>query len=239
MTFYADAAYPVRDDLAANHAAQWQKASAPGSWGTGPQRLAVANEARNAGIDAGLLEAPADGGADSDADLPELVRRLVRKLAVAPKDFLQADYDAARDGGLGDAEFVELVGVVSRATDMDIFARGIGVALRPFAPAQAGSPSREVSAGAVAEQAWVPTVPNLPAGGADAEALYGDAPKPYIMRAMSLVPDEYRDHLAMEQAQYMPLDRVLQFDYRHHDGLTRPQVEVIAGRVSALNECFY
>jgi len=239
MSFYADSAYPVRADLASQHARQWQKLSAPGSWGTGAQRLAVAEEARAAGIAAGKLEAPADGGAKSDATLPEVVRRVVRKLAVAPQDFAQADYEAARGGGLSDAEYVELVGLVAFATDMDIFARGIGVDLQPFAPAQPGSPSREKSSRAVAELAWVPTVPNLPDGGADAEALYGGKPKPYIMRAMSLVPDTLRDHMALEQVQYMPLERVPQVDFQFHDGLTRPQVEVVAGRVSAINECFY
>lgn len=239
MSLYPDSPVPIHADLEKVHTEQWQKLSAPGSWGTAAQRLAVANEARAAGIEASLLEAPADGGAEADVELPDLVRRLVRKLATAPKDFLQADYDEARAGGLSDAEFVELVGVVSRATNMDIFARGIGIELRPFAPAQVGKPSREKSAAAVVEQAWVPTVPNQPDGGADAEALYGGKPKPYIMRSMSLVPEEYRDHVAMEQVQYMPLDRVLTYDYQYHEGLTRPQVEVVAGRVSALNECFY
>jgi AhpD family alkylhydroperoxidase len=31
----------------------------------------------------------------------------------------------------------------------------------------------------------------------------------------------------------------MNFDYNHHEGLTRPQVEVVAGRVSAINDCFY
>ena len=28
-------------------------------------------------------------------------------------------------------------------------------------------------------------------------------------------------------------------DYQHHEGFSRSQVELIAGRVSAVNECFY
>jgi hypothetical protein len=31
----------------------------------------------------------------------------------------------------------------------------------------------------------------------------------------------------------------MDFEFNHHDGLTRPQAEVVAGRVSALNDCFY
>ena len=55
----------------------------------------------------------------------------------------------------------------------------------------------------------------------------------------NVVPDEFDAHIALERAQYLPLEKIMEFDFDHHDGLTRPQAEVIAGRVSALNDCFY
>jgi hypothetical protein len=64
-------------------------------------------------------------------------------------------------------------------------------------------------------------------------------PMPYIVRAMSLVPDELRAHLELEIAHYTRLDKLFDYQYQHHEGLTRPQTEVVAGRVSALNDCFY
>ena len=64
-------------------------------------------------------------------------------------------------------------------------------------------------------------------------------PKPYIVRGLSLVPDEMKKHLELEQVQYMPLKHVRDFDHQHHAGLNRVQVEVVAGRVSAINQCFY
>ena len=85
----------------------------------------------------------------------------------------------------------------------------------------------------------MPTVPNPPDGGETADDLYGGQPKPYIMRSLSLVPDEFRAHIGLEQIQYTRLDRIIDYAYQHHEGLTRPQTEVVAGRVSALNECFY
>lgn len=239
MTLYADSIYPVGEDLAAEHERQlaaWGKA---GKWGSGAQRVAVAIEARRAAIDAGLLEAPGDGVGEAEVELPGVVRRVVRQVAVAPKDIEQDFYHQALADGLSDGEYVEIVGVVARITAIDVFARGIGVSLRPLPAAQHGTPSRERPATAVTELAWVPTVPNAPDGGAVAEDLYGGNPKPYIMRALSLVPSETRLHMAQERVQYMPLEKVMQFDFQHHDGLTRPQVEVVAGRVSALNECFY
>jgi hypothetical protein len=239
MALYEDSAYPVRPDLDAAHASQLEKLGAPGTWGTGAQRLAIAAEARQAGYDAGVLEEPADSGPAAEIELPEVARRVVRKLAVAPKDVDQASYEAALSGGLSDAEYVEIVGVVSRVTDMDVFARGIGVALRPLPAAQPGEPSRERPAAAVVELAWVPTIPNGPDGGELAKELYGGKPKPYILRSLSLVPDELRAHIELEGIQYTELGRVFEYDNQHHEGLTRPQVEIVAGRVSALNECFY
>ena len=239
MTLYADSAYPVRADLSAIHASQLDQLNAPGTWGTGAQRLAIAVEARTACYAAGILEAPADGGAAADLTLPEVARRVVQLLAVSPKDVDQAFYEDALKGGLSDAEYVEIVGLVARITNLDFFARGIGVPLRPLPPSRPGEPSRKRPAAVVIEQAWVPTVPNPPAGGDTADALYGGKPKPYIMRALTLVPDEFRNHIELEQAQYTLPRRIMDYEYQHHEGLTRPQVEVIAGRVSALNECFY
>ena len=162
-----------------------------------------------------------------DTGLPDAARKMVRRLAVDPKDLDETSYREAREGGLTDEEYVEIVGLVSRVTDLDIFARGIGVDLRPL------------SAAAVRELAWVPTVPNPPEGGEAADELYGGKPKPYIVRALSLVPGELRRHLELEEVQYLPLHRIFVPDYRHHEGFSRAQVEVVAGRVSALNECFF
>ena len=239
MPLYSDSRYHVRDDLAGVHARQIDQLADPGAWGTGAQRLAVAVETRQAGYEAGRLEPPAGGAEAANADLPEAARTMVRRLAVDPKDLNEESYEEARRGGLSDEEYVEIVGLVARVTNLDIFARGIGVDLRPLPTARPGAPSRERPAAAVQELAWVPTVPNPPDGGAAADELYGGKPKPYIVRGMSLVPDELRRHLELEEVQYLPLHRIMVPDYQHHEGFSRAQAEVVAGRVSAINECFF
>ena len=239
MSIYADSAYPVRGDLATIHASQLDQLGAPGTWGTGAQRLAIAAEARKAGYDAGRLEEPDDGAESPEVILPEVTRNVVRRLAVSPKDVDESFYSEARDGGLSDAEYVEIVGLVARITDLDIFARGIGGSPKPLPSPKPGEPSRERPDAAMQEQAWVPTIPNPPEGGKAAEEIYGGHPKPYIVRGLSLVPDELRRHVELIEVQYLPLRRIVEPDYQHHESLTRAQVEIIAGRVSVLNECFY
>jgi alkylhydroperoxidase family enzyme len=239
MTFYADSKYPVNDELSGAHALQFEKFAQAGTWGTADQRLAVIAEARQAGIEAGLLEAPEDGGAESTVTLPEELCAVIRTLAVDCKAVDMETYQRARAAGLSDPEYAELVAIVSFVVDLDVFARGIGVPLRPFRDPQPGNPLRDIPEEAVPEKAFVPTIPNVPDCGPFGTELYGGHFKPYIMRGLSLVPDEYRAHVALEQAQYNPLPKVPVVEYCHHAGLTRPQVEVVAGRVSALNDCFY
>ncbi|MFT5487574.1 MAG: hypothetical protein ACI9JL_004453 [Paracoccaceae bacterium] len=229
MSLYSDSKYPVREDLDATHAKQLAQLAAPGTWGNSQQRLAIAAEARQAGYDAGILEKPDDAGAPPEIDLPDVAKKVVRELAANPKDFLEANFDDARAGGLSDAEYTEIVGIVSRVTDLDVFARGIGVPLRPLPAPGPGEPSRERPDAAIQELAFMPTVPNPPEG----------PPKPYIMRGLSLVPDEMKLHIELEQAQYLPAGKIMDPVFEHHKGFTRAQGEIVAGRVSALNECFY
>lgn len=240
MSLYNNSKYPVRSDLDAIHEAQIGALGDPGTWLSGAQRLAIAQEARAARCEADLQQAASGAASPSDdLDLAPAARRLARRLAVAPADFTQADYSDALSEGLTDAEYVEIVGLVSRVTDFDALARGIGVRTAPLPAPKQGEPTRQRRAEAVLEGAWAPTIPNGSEGGESGQLLYGGRWQPFIIRSLSLVPDELRLHLELEQAQYLPLARFREFDYQHHEGLTRPQVEVIAGRVSALNECFY
>jgi hypothetical protein len=239
MSLYADSDYPVRDEITAAHTEQIARLGEAGTWGTGAQRRAVAVETRKACYDAGILEPSASEDLETDVDLPEGVRDAIRVLAADCKEFDQSHYQLARDAGLSDEEYTEVMAIVSFVADLDVFARGIGVDPRPIPAAQPGNPTRERPVEAVPEQAFVPTVPVGEAGGASAEAMYHGKPFPYIMRALSLVPAEFAAHLSLEGAQYMPLPKVLEPDFQNHEGLIRPQVEVIAGRVSALNDCFY
>ncbi len=239
MNHYANTEFPISDEIAAIYERQLAAFGAPGSSFDGAARLALAAEVRNARVEAGIQETANSAPGEPVRNLPEAARHIARQLAVDPASVERADCEQALAKGLTDAQYVEVVGLVSRLTNIDIVARGVDIPTRPLPPTVDGPPSGERSAAAIEEGAWVATVPAGDAGGADAKTLYGDAMMPFIIRALSLVPTETHDHVELEQAQYLPLHRFAEFDYQHHAGLTRPQVEVIAGRVSALNDCFY
>ena len=68
--------------------------------------------------------------------------------------------------------------------------------------------------------------------------LYGDAPFiPNIVRALSLVPGEVRALRKSSDSHYVSVAQIGDPTVRR--SLDRMQMELVAARVSALNECFY
>ena len=61
-----------------------------------------------------------------------------------------------------------------------------------------------------------------------------------MQRAMSLVPDAARGAQDLMTAHYMPYERVPVYrDGDHGRALNKSQMELLAARVSFLNDCFY
>lgn len=239
MPLYADAIVPVTPDLAVLHAAEIASFVAPGTWLNGEERLACVEAARAARSGAGLQREVPDTGATPADVLPDTSLDLITRLAVRPHEMTRDHFLAARNRGMSAGEYVETVSLVSRIVNVDIFARGVG-AMPPALPAPVdGEPDYDTPR-AVDEGAWLPTVPAGAKGGQDALRAYGGSgPQPFIYRALSLVPAEAVRCIIGGDAQYLPLDQFMDFSYSHHPGLSRIQVEIVAARVSALNDCFY
>ena len=60
-----------------------------------------------------------------------------------------------------------------------------------------------------------------------------------VIRAMSLVPDAVRQLSAQMSAQYVNNPDLSDLTYTGDLTLTRPQIELVAARTSAINDCFY
>ncbi len=239
MDIYAESDYPTANNISAVHQNQLIQISKPGYWGNGTQRLEIAKLARDFGIEAGILEKPLNHETAKANNVTPVIKHLVKTLAIEPKVIDEKFFLNIIDSGLSEEEYTEIIGVVSRITNIDLYARAIGAPLPQFPKPEIGNHSKERPPEAIKEDAWVSTIPNGPAGKEIGKDLYKGRPMPYILRALSLVPDECRSNMVLESCQYAELGRVLDFSYNHYDSLSRPQVEIIAGRVSALNECFY
>ena len=140
--------------------------------------------------------------------------------------------------GLSEGHYVELLGVVVAVFSIDEFHRGLGLAAEPLPEPGAGEPSHERPAGVTSGVAWVPMLP-FRAAKASAPDLYAGMPiAPNVIAAMSLVPDAVRDLKRLSSVHYIAGDQVAN-PLARGEVLTRTQMELVAARVSALNECFY
>ena len=95
ISLYADSEFPVSNEIAAIHERQFNGLVAPGTWFSGPERRAIAAEARKACYEAGLLEASPDGAEEPDIDLPESTRSVVHTIATSVLALNQPFFDQA------------------------------------------------------------------------------------------------------------------------------------------------
>jgi hypothetical protein len=242
---YATAPVPIRDDLRAAHVRAWGAVGRPGTWWAAAERVAIAAEVRAAATctlcaarRAALSPYTVSGTHDGPGILTPPAIEAVHRITTDPGRLTRAWFDDLAAAGLGDAPYVELLGIVVTVLGTDSFCRAVGVPRHPLPAAHAGAPSRVRPAAARNEGAWVPSIPSGAARGADAD-LYADIPGPVpnVMRALSLVPDALRTLKELGAAHYMTTAEMT--DLTHGRALDRAQMELIAGRISALRECFY
>jgi alkylhydroperoxidase family enzyme len=241
---YSAAGAPVRDDLKQAHRFLWEHLRSPGNWWTGAQRVAIAAESRHASRCAlcrerktALSANAIQGEHQSLGALPPNVVEVVHRVRMDPARLSRRWFEGVMDSGLGPAEYVEVVGIVALLAGVDFFARALGMPAFPLPEPAAGEPSRSRPESARPGTAWVPMIAAEDAQGTEAD-LYGDAGFiPNIVRALSLVPDHVRALRRLSNAHYVPVGKLQDPSYRR--ALDRMQMELVAARVSALNECFY
>lgn len=238
MTLYDDSGYQVRPEVTEAHERAFDGFRRPGTWWTGAERAEIVAEVRRARIAAGVQEGDAED-AGAHADLPDGARKVIAQVAVAPKDIGRDFYNSIVPGELSDTQYVELVGQIARTVNMDIFARGIGAPLNPVGKPESGEPTRERPDGPYDDVAFAPMIHNGRRGGEIGASLYGGEMMPNILRSTSLVPDECRAVMDVAVPQYVPMKEFMNLDFTNDPAISRTQVELIAGRVSAINECFY
>jgi len=241
---YSAALVPVRDDFAAAHTRFWRRLASPGTWWTGAERVAIAAEVRQArhcalcqAQKAALTPAAVQGHHDHLGVLPDAAVEVIHRVVTDPGRLSQPWFTAIMTTGLSAEQYVEIIGTLVALVSIDSFCRGIGVPLHPLPAPRPGAPSQYRPPGAIQEEAWVPMIPVERATGAEAD-LYGGQTVGNVIRAMSLVPDEVRTLHDVSAAHYLPMGQVR--DPSAATGaLNRMQMELIAGRVSALRRCFY
>jgi hypothetical protein len=244
---YSSAPYEIRPDLPEAYQKTWDWLAAPGSWWTGAERVALAAASRAARECAlcderkQALSPEAGQGEHAGASnvLPTEAIDAVHRLVSDPSRLSQGWLEKLLAGGrVSDGHYVELLGIVVSVVSIDGFHRALGLPLEPLPDPRSGDPTRYRPAAAVSGVGWVPMIPAGQAKGRDAD-IYPARVAPNVLRAMSLVPDCVRQMRSLATVQYVPL---LQVPDPHADpgrAISRMQIELVAARVSAVNECFY
>ncbi len=235
---------PVRADLVEAHEKAWVAIAAAGTWLSGERRLAVAAEVRNAHacaycarIKAALSPYAVDGVHESLGTLGAAEVELIHRVVSDPGRLTERWSGSVLARGLDEGEYVEIVGIIAMVMIMDTCQRALGLALRALPVPAKGEPSRYRPAGAKKKAAWLPLVEPEDALEADGP-MYPNPKAGYIYRGLSLVPQSLRDYWALANYHYLPGEFVYQFD-KSIRAIKRPQVEILAARVSALHQCAY
>jgi len=241
---YTAAAVPVREDLPAAHRRAWQRLARAGNWWSGAERVAIAAEVRNAWQcllcktrKAALSPYTVEGTHNSVSELPGSALDVIHRVVTDSGRLTQAWFAKTMGSHeITDAQYVEIIDVIVTVVSIDSFCRGLGVPLHPLPEPELGLPSYYRPATAQMETAWVPMIPTEQATGPEAD-LWGAGRVGNVIRALSLVPDAVRQLMDLSNAHYIPRERIMDFAYSR--SLSRAQIELIAGRVSALRGCFY
>jgi len=252
MITYANAAVAVRADIVRAHNVAWGRIARAGTWFDGAARVAIAAETRHAPQcplckrrKAALSPYAISGRHDSLGILPERVVEQIHRIVSDPGRLTRTWFDGIIASGTSDAEYVEIVGVVATIVSIDTFCRAIGVPPHALPQPVPGEPHRRRPRTAHQRgEAWVPMIhPKDLEGELDTEeeralAKYWGGVLANIRRALSLVPEEAYAWFQLVEIQYL-LGKWMRDFANEYRAITHAQIELIAGRVSVLNQCFY
>jgi hypothetical protein len=240
---------PMREALAEQIEVAWQRLAGPGTWWTGAERLAIAAACRRAETcdlcrrrKEALSPYGIEGVHDGPGDLPPPVVEAVHRLGSDAGRITEKWLRSLERGDYGtpileETEYVEIVAVVAIVTALDSFDRSLGRPRRALPAPVAGTPTKRRPAGAKRDLAWVATLAP--------EDVSPEDPNPYpvhgdknIHRGLSLVPQEVINFFDLDVELYL-MDHEIRDFATEYRAISHAQIELIAGRASALNGCYY
>ena len=203
------AALPVADHVVEAHDKTRRAFARPGAWWNGADRLRIVRETRSASAVQG--EHASDGG------LPPIAVEAIHGIRNDSGRLTRRWFDHLIDMGLQPEAYVELVAVTASSVIVDTFAQGIGMELPELPEPEPGVPTFERSEDVVDAGAWLPIKREGRAN---------------VVRSLGLVPSALKLFFdTFNPSYYMRPGTAF--------SISPPQVELVASRVSAVNECFY
>ncbi len=240
----------IRTDMADAQAHAWARIGEPGTWWTGAERIAIAAETRHA-LSCPLCAArkaavsPAMVGGDHATlgALPGAAVEAIHRIRNDPGRIGAAWYRSVLADGLDADRYAELVSVVVITVAVDTFRHAIGVAPLPLPVARAGEPTRRGPRGVKPGPGWGSCLLAEDRSDDDPD-LYCEQPGPRtrseanVLLALSAVPQAMMHWWDMFETMYQPGPWMRDFT-REYRAISHAQIEMLAARVAAINQCEY
>ncbi len=235
----------IRDDLDSALRTAWARIGQPGTWWNAADRVAIAAEARHAmgcplcaARKQALSPALVAGDHASLGALPDAALHAIHRIRTDAGRLGESWFRQIIDAGLSEDQYVELVGVVSVVTAVDSFDFAAGLPVRPLPAAQAGAPSLRRPRNAGPGPGWVSAMMPDARTEADPDFFGSERGTAHIHLALSLVPNSAIQFWDMLETMYQTSAMMRDFtrDYR---AISHSQIELVAARVAALNQCLY
>ncbi len=243
---YSDAQFPIRGDFAEAHNRYWKRLASAGAWFTGAERVAIAREIRQASScslcsqrKAALSSYQVGGSHDTASELSDTIVEVIHRVVTDSARLTKPWFDGIIQQGLKVEEYVEIIGTIVNLFSIDEFCRGMSIPLNELPQPIDGAPSNYRPTNIVedGDGSWVPMCPNTVDSGPESDLWEGRTG--YVIRALSLVPDEVRTMLDLLAAHYIDNSQIWNVKHNPRGILSRIQMEVVATRVSSFNGCFY
>lgn len=242
---YEDSPYTIRPGLSAAYRRYWQALANPGTWFTGAERVAIAAEVRNALIcpfcrerKNALSPYTVQGehlcGDSLDPKVVDAVHRVITDQTRITQKFISDNVAQ----GFSEEQYVELVGIAVTVFSIDEFNRALGLPVEPLPEPEPGNASHYRPEQAARGTGFVAMVPVDGATGQESD-LWEAGKTANVLRALTLVPNAMREWMMVGDEQYLSMNGMTRFGDMPGRSINRMQIEVVAGRVSSINECFY
>ena len=239
--------YPIRSELIAAYRDFWQKLAHAGTWWTGEERVAIAAEVRQALVCEFCAERkeslspytlPGKHQSVEGTVLNEIAIDAAHRIVTDQTRITKAWVHDNVAEGMSEGHYVELVGVVVCVFSIDEFCRALSLPLEPLPEPVEGDPSQYVPVGLERETGNAAMI-DLMKTGPDEQDLWPTGRTGNVVRALSQVPNAVREWMALSDQQYLPIRKIVDPTSETERILSRQQIEIVAGRVSSHNECFY
>jgi hypothetical protein len=242
---YTSSPFPIRQDLADAYSDYWQVLAGPGSWFTGAQRVAIAGEVRNAllcpfcterkkALSPYTMVGEHLAGNVLGAEATDAVHRAIMDQSRITKHYIADNAEQ----GLSEEHYVELLSVALIVFSIDEFHRALGLPIEALPEPRSGEPDGYRPPNTEHETGYVAMLRPDGAVG-DESDLWESGKTANVLRALSLVPNGVRQWMRVAASQYLSMKGMMNFTGPTGRSINRMQIELVAGRVSSINECFY